>query len=116
MTIDIDDEHPPACTCRGLLDLISTRWAVLAIEALEPGPRRFGELKRSLDGVTPKVLTTTLRRLEDAGLVSRTVIPAVPLHVEYELTELGESAAVPLAGIRLWAERNVHKSALTVSA
>ena len=109
-------DHPADCPCRGMLDLISTRWSALAIGALENGPLRFGEVKRSLEGVTPKVLTTTLRRLEDAGLVSRTVIPAVPLHVEYELTELGASAAVPLAELRLWAELNAHTAALTVSA
>jgi len=112
------DDHPDACPCRGMLELLSTRWSALAIEELETGPLRFGEIRRALAGVTPKVLTTTLRRLEDAGLVSRTVIPAVPLHVEYELTELGASAAVPLAALRLWAELNTHDStpAASVSA
>jgi DNA-binding HxlR family transcriptional regulator len=98
------------CPCRSLLDLLANKWSALAIGALESTPQRFGVIQRKLQGVSPKVLTQTLRRLEDAGLVTRTVYPAVPLHVEYELTSLGRSAAVPLRGLRLWAEANVERS------
>src|SRR6266568_4882301 len=101
------DVYAEQCPCRAMLDLLANKWSALAIGVLEDGPQRFGELQRLLQGVSPKVLTQTLRRLEEYGLVDRTVYPAVPLHVEYELTELGESAAVPLNNLRAWVERNV---------
>ena len=101
------DVYSAQCPCRAMLDLIANKWAALAIGALDAGPQRFGTLRRTLRGVTPKVLTHTLRRLEDARLLTRTVLPEVPLHVEYELTELGRSAAVPLAALRQWAEDNI---------
>ncbi|WP_243791860.1 helix-turn-helix domain-containing protein [Saccharopolyspora gloriosae] len=90
-----------------MLDLLANKWSALAIGALEEGPHRFGALQRRLQGVSPKVLTQTLRRLESAGLVDRTIYPAVPLHVEYELTELGHGAAAPLNALRTWVEDNL---------
>jgi DNA-binding HxlR family transcriptional regulator len=60
-----------------------------------------------LEGISPKVLTSTLRRLEDSGFVDRTIYPAVPLHVEYALTHLGHSVAEPLAQLRVWVETHV---------
>ncbi|MFT9473695.1 helix-turn-helix domain-containing protein [Streptomyces sp. 11-1-2] len=95
------------CPCRAMLDLLANKWSALAIGALEDGPLRFGALQRRLQGISPKVLTQTLRRLEDAGLIERTVYPAVPLHVEYELSPLGHSASVPLRSLRLWVEDNL---------
>ncbi len=105
---DHHDVYTAGCPCRALLDVVANKWSALAIGALEAGPKRFGTLRRTLGGVTPKTLTQNLRRLEDAGMLTRTVIPEVPLHVEYELTARGRSAAVPLAAIRAWAEANVH--------
>jgi DNA-binding HxlR family transcriptional regulator len=99
------------CPCRAMLDLLANKWSALAIGTLEGGPQRFGEVQRSLQGVSPKVLTQTLRRLEEAGLVDRTVYPAVPLHVEYSLTGLGRSAAVPLKLLRDWVEANIDDTA-----
>jgi len=98
------DVYRALCPCRDVLDLIANKWSALAIGALEDGPLRFGELQRRLSGVTPKVLSGTLKRLETNELISRTVIPQVPLHVEYELTDLGRSLSVPLRGIREWTE------------
>lgn len=77
------DVYAAQCPCRVLLDLLANKWAALAIGALQEGPQRFGELQRRLQGVSPKVLTQTLRRLEDFGILDRTVYPVVPLHVEY---------------------------------
>ncbi|AHH98107.1 helix-turn-helix domain-containing protein [Kutzneria viridogrisea] len=105
------DVYAAQCPCRAMLDLLANKWSALAIGALEEGPLRFGELQRCLQGVSPKVLTQTLRRLETFGFLDRTVIPAVPLHVEYSLTELGRSAAVPLGQLRSWVEENVDRSA-----
>jgi DNA-binding HxlR family transcriptional regulator len=104
---DHHDVYAAQCPCRALLDLLANKWSALALGALENGPRRFGELHRHLQGISPKVLTQTLRRLEHSGLISRTVHPAVPPHVDYALTALGFSAAVPLRELRVWAEDNV---------
>ncbi|WP_370148689.1 winged helix-turn-helix transcriptional regulator [Streptacidiphilus sp. EB129] len=101
------DVYAAQCPCRAMLDLLANKWSALAIGALEGGPQRFGALQRLLQGVSPKVLTQTLRRLEDVGLVDRTVYPVVPLHVEYALTALGHSAAVPLHLLRSWVEENI---------
>ncbi|MGA5824052.1 winged helix-turn-helix transcriptional regulator [Kitasatospora sp. NPDC094028] len=110
------DVYAAQCPCRALLDLLANKWSALAIGALEDGPQRFGELQRRLQGVSPKVLTQTLRRLEDSGLVDRTVYPAVPLHVEYELTVLGGSVAVPLNALRTWVEENIDQVGALESA
>jgi DNA-binding HxlR family transcriptional regulator len=98
------DVYNPDCPCRDLLDLIANKWSALVIGALEPGPMRFGELRTRLSGVSSKVLTATLRRLEEAGLVEREVFAEVPPRVEYTLSDLGQSAAGPLAALRVWAE------------
>ncbi len=105
------DVYSALCPCRAVLDLLADKWSALAIGALEPGAQRFGALQRRLEGVSPKVLTQTLRRLEQGRLVTRTVYPAVPLHVEYALTPLGRSAAVPLAQLRAWAAAHVDQVA-----
>jgi DNA-binding HxlR family transcriptional regulator len=104
------DVYAAQCPCRSLLDLLANKWSTLAVGALEEGPQRFGALQRRLQGVSPKVLTQTLRRLEDYGLIDRTVYPEVPLHVEYALTTLGKSAAVPLNLLRTWVEENIDSA------
>ncbi|MEU6770221.1 helix-turn-helix domain-containing protein [Streptomyces sp. NPDC046759] len=104
------DVYAAQCPCRALLDLLANKWSALAIGALEDGPQRFGEIQRKLQGVSPKVLTQTLRRLEDFGLLDRTIYPAVPLHVEYSLTSLGQSAAIPLNALRAWVEDNIDNA------
>ena len=98
------DVYSAECPCRDLLDVIANKWAALVIGALADGSVRFGALQRQLKGVSPKVLTSTLRRLEEFGLVDREVVPAVPLHVEYSLTETGRSAVEPVFALREWAE------------
>lgn len=100
------DVYSADCPCRDLLDVVANKWSALAIGALADGPVRFGALQRQLEGVSPKVLTATLRRLESFGLVHREVIPAVPLHVEYTLTDAGRSALEPVFALREWAESN----------
>lgn len=109
---DKHDVYAQLCPCRGVLDLIANKWAALAIGAMENGPLRFGALQRQLEGISPKVLTHTLRRLEEAGFVDRTIYPAVPLHVEYGLTELGRGVAVPLEALRSWVENNLDRISL----
>lgn len=106
---DPKDVYSAACPCRDMLDLLANKWSALALGALEDGPQRFGALRTRLQGVSPKVLTQTLRRLEDHGLVHREVYPEVPLRVEYSLTPLGRDANVPLAQLRTWVERNIDR-------
>lgn len=104
---DFHSVYEAECPCRSLLDLLANKWTALAVGALENGPLRFGGIKDLLSGVSPKVLTQTLRRLEASELVTRTVYPSVPAHVEYELTKTGLSVAEPLRGLRTWVEHHL---------
>lgn len=106
---DRHDVYAEACPCRALLDLLANKWSALIIGLLEDGPRRFSQLQALLPGVGPKMLTRTLRRLEDAGLVSRTMYAEVPPRVEYRLTDLGVSVAEPLAQLRRWVEDHMDQ-------
>ncbi len=81
----------PACPVETALLLIGTRWGPLIVRDLLSGTKRFGELKKSLGGVSQKVLTQNLRSLEEYGLVKRKVYAEVPPRVEYSLTEMGRS-------------------------
>lgn len=95
------------CPCRDMLDLLANKWSALAIGALEAGPLRFGQLRRLLEGISPKVLSHTLKRLEAEDLITRTVYAEVPARVEYALTDLGTSASIPLKQLRDWVEASV---------
>lgn len=101
----------PACPVETTLTLISDKWKVLILRDLLPGTRRFGELKRSIGGVTQKVLTAQLRQMEESGLVLRTVYPEVPPRVEYTLTELGRSLEPVLDVMKSWGEAYQAKNA-----
>ncbi|MEM1207495.1 MAG: helix-turn-helix domain-containing protein [Acidobacteriota bacterium] len=101
------DLYSAACPCRDVLDLVASKWSALIIGRLQGSPHRFGALRRSIPGITQKMLTQTLRRLEVDGLVHREVFPSRPPKVEYSLTDLGHSATVPLAAIRDWAEQHL---------
>lgn len=106
------DEHnvyAEACPCRALLDLLANKWSALIIGLLEDGTARFTELQAALPGVGPKMLTQTLRRLEAASLLERTIYAEVPPRVEYALTELGRDVALPLHQLRTWAENNIDR-------
>lgn len=106
-TCDRNDVYAAACPCRDMLDLLANKWSALAIGALADGPLRFGVLRQQLEGISPKVLSATLRRLEEHDLLTRTVYAEVPPRVEYALTPLGVSAGAPLAHLRDWVEQNV---------
>jgi DNA-binding HxlR family transcriptional regulator len=96
-----------SCPSRTVLHRIGARWTVFVVNALADGPRRFTDLKSHIQGITPKVLTETLRSLEVDGLISRHEYAANPPHVEYDLTPLGRSLLVPLLAVRRWAEQHV---------
>lgn len=90
------------CSSRYLLDQIADKWSVLILAALCQKPLRFNELKRCLAGITQKALTQALRRLERNGILSRRVIPASQLAVEYSITPLGRTLEDPFRALYLW--------------
>ena len=94
----------PACPVETTLTLIGDKWKVLILRDLLPGTKRFGELKKSIGGVSQKVLTAQLRDMEESGLVSRRVYAEVPPRVEYSLTELGQSLKPILDSMWNWGE------------
>jgi DNA-binding HxlR family transcriptional regulator len=95
------------CPVREVLDRVGDKWSVLIIVLLGQGTHRFNELHRTIDGISQRMLTLTVRNLERDGLVKRTVYATVPPRVDYELTELGETLLVPLAALSDWA--NAHR-------
>lgn len=90
----------------GIISRIGDKWSVLTIMYLAAGPRRFNELKRTIGGISQRMLTLTLRGLERDGLVTRTVFPTVPPRVDYELTDLGRSLTGPVQALGRWAFEN----------
>ncbi|QIS08109.1 hypothetical protein F5544_00885 [Nocardia arthritidis] len=98
------DAYLAECPARQLLDRISDKWVSLVLNALADGPLRYAELARIIAGVSPKMLTQTLRGLERDGLIERRITAAVPVRVDYELTELGRSLGPVMAAIKGWAE------------
>lgn len=94
----------PACPVETTLTLIGDKWKVLILRDLLPGTKRFGKLKKSLGGVSQKVLTAQLRAMEESGLVHREVYAEVPPKVEYSLTPLGLSLKPILDAMRAWGE------------
>ncbi|WP_043511847.1 MULTISPECIES: helix-turn-helix domain-containing protein [unclassified Actinoplanes] len=104
------------CPSHKMLERISGKWVILILSALgsgpgcdgDPRPMRYSELSRVLAGVSQKMLTQTLRSLEGDGLISRTVVPSVPVTVSYELTELGLSLHHLMRGLKRWAEDHVE--------
>ena len=90
------------CESRQALERIADKWTCLIVYALLDGPRRHGELRRTIQGISQKMLTQTLRGLERDGLVRRTVYPEVPVRVEYTLTEAGLTLREPLRALEEW--------------
>ena len=81
----------PACPVATTVQMIGSKWKLLIIRNLLARPWRFNELRKDLEGISQKVLTDSLRSMEDDGIVTRTAYPEVPPRVEYALSELGES-------------------------
>lgn len=89
------------------LGRLGDRWSMMILIALHPRPRRFGELKRAIAGISQRMLTLTLRNLERDGLVKRTVTPSIPLRVDYELTDLGRSMHDQVRSLGGWVVTNL---------
>ncbi|HTN97443.1 MAG TPA: helix-turn-helix domain-containing protein, partial [Nordella sp.] len=94
------------CSARDALELISGKWSVLVMSALSEGALRNGALLRKIGGISQKMLTQTLKRLERNGLVERRDLATLPLNVEYRLSPLGASLSEVLTNLDRWAERN----------
>ncbi|MDR9857176.1 helix-turn-helix domain-containing protein [Paenibacillus sp. VCA1] len=90
------------CGYSKVLDIISNKWTALVIYAMEDGVIRYGEMLRRVEGISKKMLTQTVRKLERDGLVARNIIPTVPPSVEYSLTPLGETLLQPMKELRQW--------------
>ena len=103
---NVFDSH---CPTRQVLDLIADKWTVLIIRRLADGTLRFAQLRRSVDGISQKVLTNILRSLEKDGIVTRRIYASVPPKVEYSLTALGRSLCNLVEGICGWAEANIEQ-------
>ena len=92
----------PECPVAITVSVIGSKWKLLIIRNLLVRPWRFNELKKDLDGISQKVLTDSLRTMEEDGIITRTVYPEVPPHVEYALSELGESMRPILDAMKAW--------------
>ena len=92
------------CPVETTLQLIGDKWKILIIRDLLDGTKRFNELKKSLTGITQKVLTSKLRDMEDSGLLTRKIYPEVPPKVEYSLTNLGSSLFPILENLAAWGD------------
>ena len=100
--VDHDGSDPACIAIRDVLERVGDKWSSLVIAALGPGTRRFNELRREVDGISQRMLTVTLRRLERDGLVRRRIYAEIPPRVEYTLTELGESLLKVVTELVRW--------------
>lgn len=100
----------PECPVATTVSIIGSKWKLLILRNLLIRPWRFNELRKDLDGISQKVLTDSLRAMEEDGIITRTVYPEVPPRVEYALSELGESMRPILCAMQSWGEE--YKNAL----
>ena len=99
------------CPARTTLSLIANTWSVVVVFGLGRGPQRYSDLRDRIGGISNKVLTQTLRRLEASKLVERRTLATAPTGVEYRLTALGESLLGPVSVLARWAEEHVDELA-----
>ncbi|MCR2807598.1 winged helix-turn-helix transcriptional regulator [Paenibacillus soyae] len=97
-------------TCPGtvepILEILDGKWTLLLLFELFNGTKRFGELRRRLQPISPKTLTDRLRLLEEKGIITRTLYPGIPLHVEYELAESGKGLQPIFAAMWTWTQEH----------
>jgi DNA-binding HxlR family transcriptional regulator len=105
---DPDPVYRADCPSRVILDQIADKWSMMVLAVLQQ-PRRFNAIKRRLDGVTQRVLTQTLRKLERNGMVTRRVLTGRVLGVEYALTPLGQSLHEPFSVLFDWTVENIDR-------
>ncbi|MFC6644807.1 winged helix-turn-helix transcriptional regulator [Granulicella cerasi] len=99
----------PPRSCKGLTDVLASvgdKWTIRVVGELARGSLRYNELQRRVGGISQRMLTLTLKRLEVDGIVTRTLFPSVPPRVDYELTELGQTLRAALLPLSQWAAKN----------
>lgn len=107
--IFVPEESLSAADCKGLADVLACvgdKWTIMVVGALAKGRLRYNEIQRQVGGISQRMLTLTLKRLEGDGIVTRTLFPSVPPRVDYELTELGMTLRGALVPLHKWAARN----------
>lgn len=97
------------CRVREILERVGDKWSLFVISCLGDGPKRFTALKRSVDGISQRMLTVTLRGLERDGIVSRTMYPVMPPRVDYELTPLGRTLLDAVGALLTWADAHLDE-------
>lgn len=102
------DVYEENCPTRLVLDRLADKWALLILDRLDDGAVRFNHLRRDIKGISQKVLSQTLKKLERDGLVTRSVFPTVPVTVEYALTPLGRTLTETVSALAHWAEKNME--------
>lgn len=104
MTASSDSDH--VCGMSLAIDAVGGKWKLHLMWILAEGPVRFGEIRRKLDGVSEKVLSENLRRMETSGIVHRELYPEIPPRVQYSLTALGRELSVALEPLERWGDKN----------
>jgi DNA-binding HxlR family transcriptional regulator len=105
----VPDDSLSATDCKGLADVLASvgdKWTIMVVGALSKGTLRYNEIQRRISGISQRMLTLTLKRLETDGIVTRTLYPSVPPRVDYELTELGQTLRGALVPLHRWASKN----------
>lgn len=102
------DVYSRHCPARMVLDRLADKWSLLIIGRLRAGPVRFNSLRREVDGISQKVLSQTLKKLERDGLIARRAFATVPVTVEYALTELGRTLSDTIESLSHWAETHIE--------
>jgi len=102
-----DEYHPSSCRAREVLQRVGDKWSMLVIDLLGQSTKRFSELHRSIDGITSRMLTVTLRGLERDGIVIRTIHPVIPPRVDYELTAMGRTLLDTIGQLVSWADSHL---------
>jgi DNA-binding HxlR family transcriptional regulator len=101
---------PEACRpIHELLSMVGDKWTMQVVRCLGGGTMRFNQLRRTIDGISQKMLTTTLRNLERDGFVTRTIYPTIPPRVDYHLTDLGCELLVPISALAEWVTENRYR-------
>lgn len=105
----VREGEPTQTDCRAVAEILARvgdKWTVMIVGALSNGPMRYNAIQRMIDGISQRMLTLTLKGLEQDGLVTRTMFPVIPPRVDYELTDLGRSLIGPISVLFDWAKTN----------
>lgn len=97
------------CGVAATIAIIGKKWTLLVLRDLLTGTKRFGQLQRSLQGISPRTLSQRLDELEEEGIIKRKIFNEIPLHVEYSLTKKGQSLNEIIKTMREWGEKDIRK-------